>query len=154
MSRRSCSHWVLQTLGDCPGPGSVMWYERSYWGTGAKGPKPESWDLIVPQPPIHERKAGLWEGAGGWRGQQGVSLISKARVQARPESGPASERGGCAPWPLGSPAGSQESLTEREEGKIAHVYVPQKSPIEVSWTFVEIWIRAKRASVSKKVQKY
>lgn len=124
---------MLQTLGDCPGPGSVMRYVRSNCATSKPVQKVQNQraiHLIVPQPPIHERKAGLWEGAGGWRGRQGVSLILKARVQARPESGPASEQGGCAPWPLDSPAGSQESLAERE-GKIAHVCVPQKSPIEV-----------------------
>lgn len=48
---------------------------------------------------------------GGWRGQQGVSLISKPRVRARPE-----RLSDC-------PAGSQESQAEHEGGKIAHVCV-------------------------------
>ncbi len=51
---------------------------------------------------------------GGWWLERAAGGQSDFKYKARPESGPASERGGYAPWPLDSPAGSQESLAERE----------------------------------------
>lgn len=118
--------WVDWARGTVQALVPLCSFKRVSQGPAQKGPKPEIYSLHCPTIPpssIRRRKEGLWEGAGGWRGQQGVSLISKPRVRARPKCTPASEGGGCALRLSDAPAGSQESLAEREGGKIAHVCV-------------------------------
>lgn len=158
MSRRSS-----RTLG-APNPECLSrpWFCYAVWkeGPAQRVQNQRSIHLIVPQiPPVRRRKAGLWEGAGGWRGQQGVSLISKAGVQARPECAPASDGGGCASRPPCRSAALGQSGREPRESsgawrrKIADVCAFQihkrKALLNLCWNLN----KSKKGFCQHKVQK-